>query len=280
LEKAKNVIEVVGKLTVGLGAVCYVIGLVVTNLYLAKYSVYSLDLFRLNYVTAGLLALAPELFGLALSAALTVMLYPLFASASRWLHEERRDEEAWDGLGGNALMILLVTQVLAATGLTYLAFWMARIPTAGVWGLIIAAALATNILCAVVTCLAVLQTRQSYLRQASLVIISAVAVMVVMGHAVFFGAYLYERVPAHLGGGRPKEVEVLVSSPEARALLEEAGVEFEKNSRSAINVRLLFATESDYILLVKVPLNDREQAVTVKRELIQAIKPKDTFPAL
>lgn len=280
LEKTKNVIEVVGKLTVGLAAVCYVLGLVVVNVYLSKYSVYSLDLFRLNYVTAGLLALSPVLFGVVTSLMLAGLMYPLFAAVSRKVRSSLIPGERWDGLGANTLMILLVAQVLVATAVTYLIFWTAGIPADRGWGFIIGAALVTNVLCAIAMYFGVLQTQQPYLRQVTLMIVPALAVIVVLGHAVFFGAYLYEGVAAQLGGGRPREVEVLVNDPDARALLEEAGVEFQEDSRLAKNVRLLFATEGEYILLVKVPLNDREQAVTVKRDLIQIIRPKESFPTL
>lgn len=105
-------------------------------------------------------------------------------------------------------------------------------------------------------------------------IVPALAVIVVLGHAVFFGAYLYE------GGRRLREVDMLVNDPEGHALLEEAEVESQEGSRLAKNVRLLFATEGEYILLVEVPLNDREEAVRVKRDLIRIIRQKKSFLTL
>lgn len=281
LEKAKNLIEVAGKLTIGITAVCYVLGLVVINIYLSKYSVYSLGLFRLNYVTAGMLTLAPVLFGLITFLMTTALTYPLVSALRRKAHSFfTPGEELPAEFGELALVLLFILLMAIPAGVTYLAFYAAGVPTGGIWAIVVTAAIAANSLCAVATCFGILLAPQSYARQVILVIVPAVAALVVVGHAVFFASFLFEKVPPHLGGGEPKAVELFVGSAEGRALLEEAEVEFEKDTHRATNVRLLFSTDNEYILLVKVPLDDREQAVTVRRELIQGVRPKDTFPVL
>lgn len=55
--KFRETIEMVGKMTLAGAALCYAFGLVVVNVYLSKFGVYSVDLFRLHYVTAGIWAL-------------------------------------------------------------------------------------------------------------------------------------------------------------------------------------------------------------------------------
>jgi hypothetical protein len=278
LEKSKNMIEVAGKLIIGLSALCYVLGLVVINIYLSKYSVYSLSLFRLNYITAGMLALSPVLFGLITFLIALGLVYPLVLILRRkWHSFFDPEEELPTGVGEHSFGLLLILLLAVSTGLTYATFRVAGVPTGEMWGILLVTALVTNVLCTLATCFGILLEPGSYFRQVILVIVPAAAALGIILHTVLFASYVYEKVPPHLGGGEPKSVELFVSSSEGRALLEEAEIEFEDDKHLATNVRLLFSTDGEYIILVKTPLDGREHAVTVRRELIQGIRPKDTF---
>ena len=281
LEKVRSLIEVAGRLTIGLSALCYVLGLLVLNIYLSKYGVYSLSLFRLNYITAGLLALSPILFGFIAFLLGVSLVYPLILVIRRKLHSVfHPGEELAAEFGELTSFGLLLLLLAAPVGIEVIIFRVAGGTIEGPWGIPLVMAIVTNILCAVATCFGILLDPDSYSRKVVLVIVPVAAAVLIIGCSVLFASSLYEKVPPHLGGGEPKEVELFVNSSESRALLEEADIEFIKNTHTATNVRLLFTTDDEYILLVKVPLSSTEQAVTIKRELIQGVRPKETFPIL
>jgi hypothetical protein len=54
LTKTKDLAEVMGKAIIGGLALCYGVGLLMLNLYYNHFGVYSVSLFRLNYVIASL----------------------------------------------------------------------------------------------------------------------------------------------------------------------------------------------------------------------------------
>lgn len=272
LEKSKNLMEVAGKLIIGLSALCYVLGLVVINIYLSKYSVYSLSLFRLNYITAGMLALSPVLGGLITFLIALGLVYPLVLILRRkWHSFFDPEEELSAGVGEHTSGLLLILLLGVSMALTYGAFRVTGVPTGEMWGILLVTALVTNILCTVATCFGILLESGSYFRQVVLVVLPAVAALGIILHTVFFASYAYEKIPPHLGGGEPKSVELFVNSSDSRELLKEAEIEFDDGTRKATNVRLLYSTEDEYILLVKGPLGGQEQALTVRREQIDGI---------
>lgn len=57
LEKTKDLIEVISKFVIGVLAVCYGLGLLVVNVHLSSYRVFSLSLFRLRALFAPKLCL-------------------------------------------------------------------------------------------------------------------------------------------------------------------------------------------------------------------------------
>jgi hypothetical protein len=61
VQKTKDSLEITGKIFVLLIGTCYVVGLIVVNIHLSQFRIYSLNLLQLNCVLAGIWTLLPML---------------------------------------------------------------------------------------------------------------------------------------------------------------------------------------------------------------------------
>ena len=95
----KDVLELVGKITIGLAGFCYVIGLIVVTVHLRAYGLNSLDLPQLHYVMAGVWAMLPIL--------LTVLLIVLAIYFYQVQTDTTESVTRWKGIG-NVLSIVFV----------------------------------------------------------------------------------------------------------------------------------------------------------------------------
>jgi hypothetical protein len=126
VEKMKNLIELVGKLSIGFVALSYVIGLLVVNIHLNKYGAYSLGIFRLNYISAGMWTLFPVLFPLLLLFILILFAMSYFNS---W---KRRPFSVWLTLTTMPILVLLSFTLIATRILGIDLFsweWLGAFPT-------------------------------------------------------------------------------------------------------------------------------------------------------
>src|ERR1044072_4196006 len=88
--RTKEVIEVGSKIVIGFLGLCYVTGLMMVNQYYNRFGVYSLGLFRLNYVLAGAWVIAP----IVGTSVLFGMLLMIFKSV-RWYRQLVKGKELY-----------------------------------------------------------------------------------------------------------------------------------------------------------------------------------------
>jgi hypothetical protein len=93
-------------------------------------------------------------------------------------------------------------------------------------------------------------------------------------HIVDFARNEFGSIPPHLGGGGPKNVQLLLKINEAeKKYFEECGLEFQTvTSNQTTTAQLLFETDNDYILIV-TPDNPIKKVSTlsIKRELVESM---------
>jgi hypothetical protein len=78
--------------------------------------------------------------------------------------------------------------------------------------------------------------------------------------------FLYPEIPSYFGGGRPQEVQLIVSQTEQQDLMA-AGLHFPANSNQSAPIKLLLNTSAGYILL---PMSKRT-AIEVRRDLVRVV---------
>lgn len=275
LEVLKNIVEVVGKLSLGLLAICYVIGLVVVNLHLSNFGIYSLSIFRLVYVTAGLWTLLPLLVSLVYG----FLLIAVAVIFSPTLREQvsHRFPLAVDKYEDRITRWVLLFGLLVPIGCSFFALNLLRkmlrisAPASLSSSWFPAIAILTSVF--IGATLIIILTAKSFTpaRMGGIMYSGICAAIAFVGYVVIFAVTTYGSIPSALGGGGAKEVQFIVSADEQfKTSLINAGVKFQPDSHMTENVRYLFATESEYIILVKSH-EGKDVAVTIRSDDVKAI---------
>lgn len=85
-------------------------------------------------------------------------------------------------------------------------------------------------------------------------------------------AGIYGAIPAYLGGGETKDVQLLLNIEDKdKKFYELSGLRFYENSNWTRTAQLLFATEGEYIFLVKPPEWVEGSTLSIKKDVIQSI---------
>lgn len=249
LEDIKNAVEVIGKVTLGVVAVCYVIGLVVVNVYLNKYGIYSLSLLRLNYISAGIWALIPIL--IPLSAILIIRLRSEVSPVIFW---------------GYLLSFIPLLSVLVPVAIAL------RFDPSPYWLLVIFTGIYLSLLLIMLA-----ESIKEHLYSKDLskhVFIGVLPVLIIIvSHTAIFANSVYGTIPSQIGGGSPKKVQFIVAAEnEVRKALTDSGVLFTKNeSQQDTNktepVLLLFVTDQECVVLIK----GASTAVSIRRDMVKTI---------
>src|SRR5215208_4635917 len=252
LEKAKDLMEVLGKAVVGLLALCYALGLFVVNFYYNRYGVYSLSLIQLNYVVAGVWLLAPIFLTLIILIILIILAYSnqhvrKFINGVLGIKQDEGQTQAADWIGKSAvgaacLTILMVIIALQEIRITFVYQWIVVLLTAFFLNLFMSVTLY------------VFFRYRSTLRFPLLFSMLTIYVAFLTAYTFDFSKSLYGTIPPHLGGGGTKDVQLLLDVDESsKKYFELSGLEFYENTNQTKTARLLFVTDDDYIFLVKPP---------------------------
>jgi len=89
-----------------------------------------------------------------------------------------------------------------------------------------------------------------------------------------FARGVYSRIPAHLGGGKIKEVQFLLDvNDDDKKFFELSGLLFYEKTNWTKSAKLLFTTDDEYVLQVRPPEWPPESASTlsIKRDLIKSV---------
>jgi hypothetical protein len=255
----KDVLEILGKLLLGLVAICYALGLIVMNSYFSNYGVYSLSLFRLSYVMAGLWALGPVI---------TLVCFTLLGA---WLRSEytvrpplkRRRFLIVTVLGS---ILVLAAFIYVLTSLRGPIDYVGLSLTNFALGLLLDGLLAILFLYMLYSESFEVERRLTFI---SLFI--AIFIIVLLTHAVVFGRKVYGAIPPYWGGGMPIQVRIAVESEDkAQEMLKATGISFEGDSHLSNSIEYLFATEDEYIFLVPDG-KERKNTVSLSRDTVKGI---------
>jgi len=265
MPRAKEMLEFIGKLMIGLAGLSYTLGLIIMNLHLYRYGVYSLNLLRLNYVIAGFWALVPVIIWLLIAIKISWLLlyyskkfcaFYKFPSPDGPLTPD--DKKL---IRGELIFVLFI--VVAAILAMYFTIgfqliWLHPMAVAGL--------LSGSIVHLSLTSMALsraLLTRV-YLRVSTFIFVS----LATISYIVAFALAMYGSIPSHLGGGAPKEVIIVFTEDaETKKLLDIAGFTFFPDSSQMATARILFATEEEYILLP----DKRDFSLSVPRSSVKAV---------
>lgn len=266
LPKAKDVLELTSKMVLGLVGISYALGLLIMNLYLYQYGVYSLNLLRLNYVIAGFWALVPVIFWSFITFNVTwLLLYysKKFCAFYRFPPPPdgplTPDDKKFIRIQVIYVSIpIIATIVILQLTVGFRLSWLQPLALAGLlsWSLV-------NL------SLASIIVHRATLPRVYMRIFSISFLLLATGaYVLAFAINIYGSIHSSFGGGAPKEVIIVFTEDaETKKLLDIAGFSFFPDSKQMAAARVLFATEEEYILLP----TDRNISLSVPRNSVKAV---------
>jgi hypothetical protein len=265
----KSFAEVVGKLSLGALGVCYALGLIVLNVHFSRYGVYSLSLFQVNYITAGIWALLPVVAPWVLGLfSLWVLLHFRWKFTKRFyryfsLPLELRPERERAKQQGSILMWVGLAAcfpvLMWRSGIDFRP-WLGVLAVGAVWGFLLV----------LMTLIALDRKKQ---RKKPVIMLVAVTVtLALVIYATIFGGEAYGTIPAHLGGGAPGQVYFIVEPDvNVKTFFKNMGIHFQGESNRTEAVRLLLVTEGEYIILTPEASEAGGRALSIRRDYVKAL---------
>lgn len=264
LVKTKDLLELLGKVILGGLALCYGLGLLMVNMYYSHYGAYSLSLFRLNYVIAGLWVVLPVISMATFFFGVAVMVLAIREWASS------KSIQAMFKRGNPT--ITKVTLSATAVFLIYMFHRLAldlfdiTLPTK-VWLQLILGTFGIVFLIPVMW-YSMYRRRQPVETSVFAVVFCVYALVYVF----LFARGVYSKIPAHLGGGRTKGVQFLLEANEGdKKFFELSGLRFYENSNWTRTAQLLFATDDEYVFLVKPTEWQESSTLSIKKDAVKSV---------
>lgn len=277
--RTKDIVDLGGKIIIGVLALCYVLGLLVVNLHLSRYGIYSLSLFRINYVIAGIWVLMPIILILVLlgSTYILIRIIPHAKDSAPKLYEFGPRNQGPEGKRqSQRLMTFIAVGILLILFLASLALAVGSIRTLikdfGQWKEIVGT---TYVICfALFTFFAISAKATATGKSLILSFAFFVVSILLLVHTIIFAKAFFPHIPSYLGGGSTKTVQLLLKLEDKdKQFFQSSGVEFNENSNQTKDLQLLFANENEYIFLVKSDeFPDAEgSTLSIDKDLIQGI---------
>ena len=238
-ETIKAILEISGKMLIGLAGLCYVLGLIVVTIHLRQYGLNSLDLPQLHYVTAGVWTVLP----IVLMVLLILFAFYMVVSQA----EELKRKKGVDKLAGIFSAIVAVL-ILSYLGLGFLGseagiefgwtnwVWVPLLGLTAVWFVVLPGGLLTQ--------------PDTYRDRKFLILmlgVLVVGIVLSMFYVVLFATHTYEAIPWSTGGGRSSQVRLVVA-PDSRPYFESVGIKFSDGENRTDSLKLLLVTEKEFIL--------------------------------
>lgn len=256
----RNWIEPFSKMSVMTAVICYAIGFIVVNSYLAKYGYFLLDFFRVGYISAGILAI-----GFALLPNIIFWAIVDIFRKAKPIPQRSMPVIAYQFFPGVSISFLLI--ILAFSTLpVWLRVWLGI-----VWLGMVSLWVIDNFK---------LESASGRLRFKNLHSTLVNSFVMLIFYFSSFGQYVYGLIPINFGGGKPTSV-LIISDQDSRSYLELAGIKLYatdkflyidtsfKNKAISEPVGLLAESERSYTVIVKQ--NDSLKAVTFDKKLAKAV---------
>lgn len=298
--KFRETIEMLGKMALALAALCYGFGLVVVNVYLSKFGVYSIDLFRVHYITAGMWALIdltlPALLILIFTGILVLsnqklrkylnskftLSLPLFDDRSRLFEELEqnpklilKNEQSF--LSDTFLAFVGILLLVVLAGSLFYRIWqyagwngIGALLLSLIWGAIYVLLFA---FCAFIT----FYVKSNFLsRLAKGYLLILLIIIGTLAQLTSFAEHVYGYIPTYLGGGSPRVAQMFIKTdPTTKAYLTSMGISFQGDTDLTQNVNVLLATETEFLIAIEIPNGEKHRSMykgmTIRRDLVQAV---------
>lgn len=254
----KDVLEAASKGLLAAAGLCYVLGLVVSNIHFGRYGYYSLSLLQINYVFAGFWSLLPIIV-----AAFAVNFLYMYLTGAGWEGERPQRKFSLKEVAAGILGILILVTMLSAAvhligesiGFRISWGWLA----VSLVGILPASAFVAFALSIV----APWAGKRNVNRSLLLLMNFAIALTFYLG---FFSLTVYRDIPAGMGGGRPARVRFVVDAAEKPFFLS-SGIAFNERDGNSRAVELLLNTEEGYV----VRPDGAADTVIIPRERVKAL---------
>ncbi len=273
LETTKDLIEISGKAILAILALYYGLGLLVVNIYLSRYGVHSLSLFRLHYILAGFWVMAPIFVAML---GLSILLAGAYSIPTIRDHIHDWAGSSFSGeidkpIKKSSVVFFLIEFFLSTIG--FIAVIVAlRIKFTRDWIISLPAGLGIVI---VITLLIVAFYRyKSALRIPFLYGTSIGTLFYFSIYTFVFANVLYGTIPAHLGGGQASDVQLLLKvEDKEKEFFEISGLTFRAGTSQTDTVKLLFADENGYVILVKSQSFPQANwsTLSIKKDIAEAV---------
>jgi hypothetical protein len=263
-----ELLGIVGKGAVGISTVFYLIGFVVVNVYLSRFSYYSENRLSAHYLIAGIWALAPILAGWVF------FLYIAF----RFMEISKREIDNGDrskrAVTRYLLSIAVIVLILGTVGSCFVLLqfreWIARLSLESKWGVFIVLGFFSSLPILVLFWyiydpnepLSSIKPKWIPLT----VTLTFIAALFFWVYITAFSHHLYGDIPATWGGGQPRLVRLIVKS-EARDDLISVGINFPSGLNTSDALNLILATEKEYVFLI----DNADASISIRRDIVQAV---------
>ena len=260
-----ELLELISKSAVILGGVCYVFGVIIVNVHLAYYYLFTFNFFRTGYILTG-------------GFSLMLLLIILWGTGKgmTYVHSKLRGFSfivLWDSLNFVALGVCYYYRL---TG--YSSYYEADKSVFGVISAVIYAELFSSQLWragfgsgadTISPQILKSQPRTMYL-----------SVALLFAYLLLYSDAIYPQLPPMLGGGRHQSV-FIIPKKEAYSLFPIIGIKLSPSDslnggqRFSSSVPILFTDDNDYYFLVG--RGTKEHSVSVKRDAIESIVYSDSL---
>jgi hypothetical protein len=275
----KETVDLVGKMAIGIVGSCYVLGMIVVNVYLNNFGVFAPSLFRLNYIVAGMWVLAPIAFGSILMWSLVAFVAITFPNVQHRISRLFGLRITYLNKGERRLTMAVLFVCFCAT--VFSVVWVRSnmiklIPKANMWEPM-GTGFVTSVYPLVALPLFYLSIRHIFSRFVGLVLLITISICLLFMHSYTFAMNTYGTIPAYLGGGQAKDVQLVINSEkEKRQFFRELGIQFlSDESNITVNVKLLLTTEDEYVLLVETQKQGRQvptlTGLTIPKDKVDAV---------
>jgi hypothetical protein len=250
----KDFLEIVWKTAAGVSLACYLLGFIIVNTHFRRFGYYSVSLVSAQYLIAGVWALVPVALG---------WFFILYALLRRpgVLARPRSDP---------MMIVVLILLILGVVGslilLLQFSAWIEGLPLAPRWIVLIGMGFFLSL--PTVAFFWWLNPLSSLTKEwiPLTVLLAFFAGLFALVYLIAFSRGLYEDIPATLGGGKSRLVRLVVKS-EAREDLIAGGISFAQGARMSESLRLLIATENEYIVLTRTG----DSSISIRSKIVQAV---------
>jgi hypothetical protein len=271
----KDLVETGGKVSLITISACYVLGIIVINVHLGRYGIYSLNLLRVSYITAGLWSIVPLVLPvLVLVAAWRIFfrsrLYTIVLDVVIKHRRETNKHERFVITSSFMAIYMFITFVPIFGYLLITAALTAGITPDRGWKFSFEFAIIGTLVLLSLTVGSSFERgfprfrRETKdkplfdsLAETSRVFLFISVPVIILLHTIYFGLGQYESIPSYLGGGKPITVQFsLEAQPNFSELIDNCGIHFHTNADQKAtdhqitrtdDASLLFVTESEYI---------------------------------